>query len=393
MRVWPLRDRPLVIMGALLVLAGCGGAGAGIGSNPSATVSTVEPTPTASPSTQATATTEITTSTPAGASQTTALNLGWIGMRNASMGWAVSASDARSTALARLLRTDDGGITWRDVSPGPLADPAPVVAFTDEHVWVAADGTDAVTVWRSGDGGSTWERTDIRLDPPFEASRLVFPDREHGWLLIQRGGAAGTVFVDFYRTADGGETWSRMASPPADDHDAALQTGHNLDLDANPMGRVWVTKDFSALQGAHIAVSVDGGATWGDVTVRGVETGVCSTRSPWVRDVAAGKILVVCDNGAAWAASTPDNGLNWDLVVLPEEASQAFWFEGRAFAWGDALLRGDHDGWEVVHRFAPRPASVSIPDAEHVFAVVDNTLLVSSDQGSTWKEITPTIGE
>ena len=79
-------------------------------------------------------------------------------------GWAV-------TAKGHVIRTADGGVHWKNVTPHypAAAGRRKVVAdfFTVSSAWVAvsqtaAGGTTAVVVFRTTDGGRTWRETTIQ---------------------------------------------------------------------------------------------------------------------------------------------------------------------------------------------------------------------------------------
>ena len=75
-------------------------------------------------------------------------------MTRAAVAWAAGAA---------LLRSDDGGLTWRDTERGRFSG----VAFADRTVgWIV----DSVTVYGTDDGGRSWE--DRYPDVPGGAPRL-----------------------------------------------------------------------------------------------------------------------------------------------------------------------------------------------------------------------------
>ncbi len=103
-----------------------------------------------------------------------------------------------------LMRTTDGGRTWRNAAqqlPGGIADQFDFAAVTThgEHCWIA--GSPGTTVLHTADGGTHWDvfRTGQRL--PISAMTFVSPRR--GWAV----GALGTILT----TQDGGATWQRQS--------------------------------------------------------------------------------------------------------------------------------------------------------------------------------------
>jgi photosystem II stability/assembly factor-like uncharacterized protein len=99
-----------------------------------------------------------------------------------------------------VLRSDDGGNTWRYANTGL---PAAVEASWDfhgihghgDHIWVV--GRPGSAVLHSGDRGHTWE---VRATgQPLPLNAVYFVDERHGWAVGELGAILGTE--------DGGKTW------------------------------------------------------------------------------------------------------------------------------------------------------------------------------------------
>ena len=119
--------------------------------------------------------------------------------RGQKLGWAFGASISPGTAAKKpiVLRTTDGGQTWRSsVPPAGRWEAAPVtdVRFADSRNGWAADGHSKI--WRSKDGGDSWSLQLERSDSEF--NRLWVVDTTEVW-------AAG---MGIFRTVDGGRHWS-----------------------------------------------------------------------------------------------------------------------------------------------------------------------------------------
>ncbi|MCK4489584.1 MAG: hypothetical protein KAU23_04955, partial [Anaerolineales bacterium] len=74
------------------------------------------------------------------------------------IGWSIAVSD---TDIEHILRTEDGGYTWQDVTPPqPLADMGTKLtvngAFWNEEIaWASYNGSDLI--WATRNGGVTWQ--------------------------------------------------------------------------------------------------------------------------------------------------------------------------------------------------------------------------------------------
>jgi WD40 repeat protein len=141
-------------------------------------------------------------------------------MSDARQGWAVGGTEEEiGYSLRHILRTEDGGLTWSDVTP-PESFAGPdywwrVSAFflDQQTAWVAYPGTGsrAEAVWRTHDGGQTWDRglglegiVCCGMDAGFD---LEFVDQTHGWLAGGYLFGAGSSGTELFRTTDGGITW------------------------------------------------------------------------------------------------------------------------------------------------------------------------------------------
>ncbi|MER0246864.1 oxidoreductase, partial [Streptomyces sp. HSW2009] len=149
-----------------------------------------------------------------------------------------SGSDARFRGLAAVsrhtawaagtkgtvLRTVDGGRSWRNVSPAgaEALEFRDVEAFDARHAVVLAIGEgEASRVFRTTDGGATWTESFRNTDPAAFYDCMTFFDRRHGIAL-------GDPVDGKYRilsTADGGRSWRVLPSagmPAAQPGEAAF---------------------------------------------------------------------------------------------------------------------------------------------------------------------------
>ena len=123
-------------------------------------------------------------------------------------GWAVGG---RGT----LLSTDDGGNTWR-VGRRPTEDALRDVYFSDEqNGWLVCERSiyDLKTkeeprtyLLRTTDGGETWKQVNvIGKDVDARLVRALFTDAGRGWAFGEEGA--------LYTTRDGGDNWERQRVP------------------------------------------------------------------------------------------------------------------------------------------------------------------------------------
>lgn len=116
-----------------------------------------------------------------------------------------SASD-EGVAHARILKTTDGGDTWRAVFDSPragdndwkLAFPSARVGYATIMSYGAPPGEARGYVVKTEDGGEHWRKLVVTADHGWIPYGIAFLDERRGWV----GGATGG-----YETTDGGETW------------------------------------------------------------------------------------------------------------------------------------------------------------------------------------------
>ena len=110
-----------------------------------------------------------------------------------------------------FLRTTDGGKTWKagTVSGASALDFRDVHAV-DAHTayLLSIGGGDQSRIYKTGDGGATWNTLHVNKDPKGFLDAIAFWDKEHGLAL---GDQVDGRFV-ILTTEDGGRSWSPI--PP-----------------------------------------------------------------------------------------------------------------------------------------------------------------------------------
>ncbi len=104
-----------------------------------------------------------------------------------------------TSAVTVIYRTTDGGKTWQPTSAA--VPPGSWPSFVSATDWIVWDGTHD-RFWRSTDQGATWSAPIAMSGSP--TGTPVFTDQSHGWAFTP--GGSGELSV----TSDGGVTWSRV---------------------------------------------------------------------------------------------------------------------------------------------------------------------------------------
>ncbi len=189
-----------------------------------------------------------------------------IHMVDTGIGWAV-------TDKGHILRTIDGGVHWKDVTPKyPSTLPIPiqqsvVANFLDaSSAWTAVSNADAAAtlIFRTSDGGQTWQNTIV---PTATVVQINFVDFQHGWILSKHPVSTYAETIDVFRSADGGRTWVKVASafassldipPPGQLPFSGMKTGLGF-LNATTG---WVTGSYPLNGYILLYATHDGGSTW-----------------------------------------------------------------------------------------------------------------------------------
>ncbi|MBM7172611.1 oxidoreductase, partial [Streptomyces sp. G44] len=186
-----------------------------------------------------------------------------------------SGTDARFRGLAAVsrdtawvagskgtvLRTADGGRTWRDVSPPGAAglELRDVEAFDGRRAVVLAIGEgEASRILRTDDGGATWTESFRNTDTRAFYDCVTFFDRRHG--LAMSDPVDGKYRI--LSTADGGRSWQVLPSagmPAAQEGEAAFAASGQC-LAASGPRDVWLATGGAAR--ARVLHSADRGLTW-----------------------------------------------------------------------------------------------------------------------------------
>ena len=261
---------------------------------------------------------------------------------------ALSMSDAYTgwarTTTGQILHTIDGGNSWQNVTPpypaGSVVQPLPVfTSLNGTDAWVAvsekqqSDGSIPNVVFRTSDDGNSWQEA-MLPQGRLGVSQVQFVNAQDGWVLAGfGGGAAGSQGVNLFRTTDGGQTWSLVASAPGSLPLGGLKTGMGW---ASPTTG-WVTGCVCAAENTILlSRTQDGGVTWQTQSLplpalQGVFTteppvffsateGILPVSINYQGRVTLFAVYATHDGGATWSHSTllMGSGSAWDFPSMQQ---------------------------------------------------------------------------
>jgi len=276
------------------------------------------------------------------------------------MGWA-------STVVAQqsiVFRTTDGAKHWErqllsqsnpDLTPGSFA-PISVQLFGTARGFITV-GNPIAQFYRTADGGATWTRLPV---PSLTVDAIEFSDPTNGWLSGSFTSTAGQD-LRLFATHDAGDTWSRLPDPPPRAVRLAFRASNDAWLGSygpgpphffksSDSGQTWVRHDLPA---------PPGGAWTPDQYYLNFPTTI------WLAP-GKGAVAFVEAIRCIVASPTPGTCLNAN--------AETFLFTSD----------GIGDTWKSVP-FPPGP--FVLQDATHWWATSKNTLFKSTNAGQSWNPV------
>ncbi len=232
-----------------------------------------------------------------------------------------------------VYRSRDAGATWQFVGLKDVGQIGAVVVHptNPDIVWVAAIGdpfkpTPQRGIYKTTDGGATWRQVlrlsdstgaadlELKPDDPSVVYATMWRAERKPWTIISGAHEGG-----FYRSADGGETWTKVTAGLPD----SLVGKGDLAVSAADPKRVYLL--LEAKPGAGLYRSDDAGLTWrrtsdrADLTARAfyyLNVDADPTNADVVY-VSNEPFLKSTDGGATFRVAPTPHGDNHDLWINP----------------------------------------------------------------------------
>jgi photosystem II stability/assembly factor-like uncharacterized protein len=258
-----------------------------------------------------------------------------------------------ATPAGKIFRSDDGGRQWKVIyqlkDAGSFSSIA--VATANPRVVLAA-GTSGVL--KSEDGGDTW----AELPAPKNASHAIAAPSDAGIIYA----ACGKEGV--HKSADGGKTWAKAGGGLKENFAA-----REIAVDPKDPNTVYVIGSVN--WDGFFYRSTDGGQTWElSRTLR--------------RDLAADPTLP--DEGGPRAETAPLSSAR-DLALNPQRPQELF----IAGNWRPCFSPDGGKTWEERDRGADITcvSDIRFFGKKTYVTSMDEGLMVSDDDGATWRELSP----
>ncbi|MDP1546703.1 MAG: hypothetical protein Q8L87_11830 [Anaerolineales bacterium] len=283
-----------------------------------------------------------------------------IEMQDEVYGWAVTEKF--------IIRTNDGGVTWYNVTPPGLTEAGYSVFpefFDISHAWIQVvdpnNYPNGGTLHYTSDGGITWES----VETPFSAGDMEFVDADNGWILADLGVGAGSMAVSVFQTKNGGKTWSRVYTndPNLEDAGETLPLGGLKFLIAPlDMEIAWVGGVVYAPGSVYLFRTDDAGKTWFNINLILPEEAAAS-------ELAVEKLHFVSD-------------LQGFLVLrMTSQSPKTLIF----------LTDDGGNTWQPLPEILPRASWLETPSAQEIVFYSGNQFYVTKDAGQTFEVVDPNV--
>jgi photosystem II stability/assembly factor-like uncharacterized protein len=276
-----------------------------------------------------------------------------------------------SGAGATVLRTGDGGTTWRKL---PIADAdtldfRDIDAVSETTAYALSIGPGSASrIYKTTDAGAHWALQFTNENPKAFFDAMAFWNADRGLVM---GDSVDGKF-DVLATADGGKTWRRLPQdtlPPALPNEGAF-AGSGTNVAVWGRSQAWIGTGASTR--CRVLRTADGGVTWAIAEAPVAASPSAGIFSVAFRDPQHG-MTVGGDykkekDAAANAASTADGGVTWMPVTgLRGFRSVVAYMPGSKRSWlavgpsGADLTEDDGRTWKPIDgagyhafSFAPR---------------------------------------
>ena len=305
-------------------------------------------------------------------------------------------------AEGMILRTEDGGESWLNVTPPDIiSNPAYAASFfLDETTgWILLEDVDkpnAGEIYRTTDGGGLWQWRNV----PFGRADFGFTDLDHGYALFSMGAAAGSMGVSIWTTTNGGGDFGRIFF-----HEPGFQ--YSLPFGGIKNGISFRDPEHGWVGGAEPVVgsiwlyrSVDGGLTWAVQNVDlpdGYEDAQTSTDAPIFHagGLATLPVQLLGEKFGLVFYRSEDGGETWDATLsvnLLGTFSIASHNEIIVWDGGDTIYSTEDAGetWSFhASNWQPAEALIALDfvNINDGWALTEDHLYRTQDGGKTWQKL------
>jgi photosystem II stability/assembly factor-like uncharacterized protein len=250
-----------------------------------------------------------------------------------------------------VWRTTDGGATWENISDGFFGGSIGAVAVSESDPNVIYVGGGEKTVrgnvshgdgmWRSLDAGKTWKQIGLADSQHIPRVRVhpKDPDVVYAAVLGRLYGPSEQRGV--FRSRDGGKTWKRVlfANADAGAVDLVIDPNNPRVLYASTW-RIRRTPHSleSGGEGSGLWKSTDSGDTWQEITrAKGLPTGTVGIIGVTVSPVDSNRVWAIVEAQEGGVFRSDDAGKTWAKINEDRNLRQRAWYYTRIYAGPKSL--------------------------------------------------------
>jgi len=245
-----------------------------------------------------------------------------------------------------VWRTKDGGQSWKNISDGYFGGSIGAVAVStyDPNVIYVGGGEKTVRgnvsfgygIWKSVDGGKTWEQKGLKNSRHIGRIRIHPRNPDIAYAAVMGDLFKGTEERGVYRTTDGGETWERILFANAD------AGAVDLILDPNNPRVVYAStwrirrtpySLESGGEGSALWRSTDGGDNWENISDKeGFAEGPLGIIGVTVSPVNSERVWAIAEAKEGGVFRSDDGGETWTRINDSRALRQRAWYYSRIYA-------------------------------------------------------------
>ena len=245
-----------------------------------------------------------------------------------------------------VWRTKDAGNTWENISDGYFGGSIGAVAVSEWDNNVIYVGGGEVTVrgnvssgygmWKSVDAGTTWEKIGLENSRHIPRIKIHPKNPDVVYAAVLGDLYKSSTERGVYRSKDGGKTWERILYANADAGVVDLTFDPN-----NPRilyASTWRIRRTpysleSGGEGSALWKSTDGGDTWTNISKNeGLPGGLWGISGVTVSPVNSNRVWAIIENEKGGVYRSDDAGKTWSLINKERKLRQRAWYYTRIYA-------------------------------------------------------------